>query len=391
MPFYWLYLILGVFLFWGKKRRQRFLALLFEDMIVHEQDPDVVRWGLHNLIGVFGVRKDGSCSGVTRYEADQSQVDYVREGYNKPAYSNNVESDAVIARALQEEFSRVAAAEASGRLGNGRESIVSQDWFSPSGIDHEIGQRMGVNDKPDRKGVAHCTQKEADGFSDKKVEDGDEVPISVSSSFQEAKHPSVEDEPFDLNIADEYTLDGEVGKRINEKMVPVPHLPKINGEIPTLDEEVSDHQRLLDRLKVYSLIENKVQGDGNCQFRALSDQLYRSTEHHKVVRQQVVDQLRSCPEMYEGYVPMPYSDYLNNMCKPGEWGDHVTLQAAADSYGVKIFVLTSFKDTCYIEIAPHVEKSKRIIFLSFWAEVHYNSIYPEGGERCFPFTLSQAI
>ncbi|CAI0442679.1 unnamed protein product, partial [Linum tenue] len=158
----------------------------------------------------------------------------------------------------------------------------------------------------------------------------------------------------------------------------VQHLPKINGEIPTLDEEVSDHQRLLDRLKVYSLIENKVQGDGNCQFRALSDQLYRSTEHHKVVRQQVVDQLRSCPEMYEGYVPMPYSDYLNNMCKPGEWGDHVTLQAAADSYGVKIFVLTSFKDTCYIEIAPHVEKSKRIIFLSFWAEVHYNSIYPEG-------------
>ncbi|CAI0411924.1 unnamed protein product, partial [Linum tenue] len=158
----------------------------------------------------------------------------------------------------------------------------------------------------------------------------------------------------------------------------VQHLPKINGEIPTQDEEVSDHQRLLDRLKVYFLVENKVQGDGNCQFRALSDQLYRSTEYHKVVRHRVVDQLRSCSEMYEGYVPMAYSDYLKNMCKPGEWGDHVTLQAAADSYGVKIFVLTSFKDTCYIEITPHVEKSKRIIFLSFWAEVHYNSIYPEG-------------
>lgn len=28
-------------------------------------------------------------------------------------------------------------------------------------------------------------------------------------------------------------------------------------------------------------------------------------------------------------------------------------------YGVKIFVLTSFKETCYIEILPHVEKSKR--------------------------------
>ncbi|KAK6926753.1 hypothetical protein RJ641_008472 [Dillenia turbinata] len=49
------------------------------------------------------------------------------------------------------------------------------------------------------------------------------------------------------------------------------------------------------------------------------------------------------------------------------------------TYGVKIFVITSFKDTCYIEILPNVKRSRRVIFLSFWAEVHYNSIYPEGG------------
>ncbi|GKF63057.1 OTU domain-containing protein, partial [Tanacetum coccineum] len=63
--------------------------------------------------------------------------------------------------------------------------------------------------------------------------------------------------------------------------------------------------------------------------------------------------------MYEGYVPMAYSEYLKRISKSGEWGDHVTLQAAADSYGVKIFVLTSFKDTVSIEILPKVQKSKR--------------------------------
>lgn len=31
-------------------------------------------------------------------------------------------------------------------------------------------------------------------------------------------------------------------------------------------------------------------------------------------------------------------------------------------YGVKIFVITSFKDTCYIEIIPNVERSKRGTF-----------------------------
>lgn len=76
-------------------------------------------------------------------------------------------------------------------------------------------------------------------------------------------------------------------------------------------------------------------------------------------------------------------------------------------FGVRMFVITSFKDTCYIEILPHFQKSNRrklltianilsfnpkisdtidscvgfwsVICLSFWAEVHYNSIYPEGG------------
>jgi hypothetical protein len=143
-----------------------------------------------------------------------------------------------------------------------------------------------------------------------------------------------------------------------------------------MDEATVDHQRLLDRLQLYELVEFKVRGDGNCQFRALSDQIYRTPEHHKFVRQQVVKQLKSCPEVYEAYVPMAYGDYLKKMAKGGEWGDHVTLQAAADSYGVKIFVITSFKDTCYIEIVPNVQRSKRVISLSFWAEVHYNSISP---------------
>uniref|UniRef100_A0A0E0KLV5 OTU domain-containing protein n=1 Tax=Oryza punctata TaxID=4537 RepID=A0A0E0KLV5_ORYPU len=64
-------------------------------------------------------------------------------------------------------------------------------------------------------------------------------------------------------------------------------------------------------------------------------------------------------DSFTGYVPMDYREYLKKMIKNGEWGDHVTLQAAADSYGVKIFILTSFRDTCYIEILPVVQKSER--------------------------------
>ena len=79
--------------------------------------------------------------------------------------------------------------------------------------------------------------------------------------------------------------------------------------------------------------------------------------------------------MYESYVPMKYKHYYKKMAKNGEWGDHLTLQAAADKFAAKICLLTSFRDTCFIEIIPQYQAPKRELWLSFWSEVHYNSLY----------------
>ncbi|XP_033146685.1 OVARIAN TUMOR DOMAIN-containing deubiquitinating enzyme 12 [Brassica rapa] len=73
------------------------------------------------------------------------------------------------------------------------------------------------------------------------------------------------------------------------------------------------------RLNVYGLCELKVSSDGNCQFRALSDQLYRSSEYHKQVRGEVVKQLKDNRTIYESYVLMKYKRYYKRMAKLGEW------------------------------------------------------------------------
>ncbi|RRT70692.1 hypothetical protein B296_00001754 [Ensete ventricosum] len=131
------------------------------------------------------------------------------------------------------------------------------------------------------------------------VENGQEEVSNFCSSPGENSYEGL----YSLDVTDEHSAaDGEVGRRLNQ-MVPIP----------------------VSLLRLYELIEHKVQGDGNCQcmflqFRALSDQLYQTPEHHEFVRQQVVDQV--------------------------------------------------------------------VIFLSFWAEVHYNSIYPEGG-KYIVFPMSQ--
>lgn len=285
---------------------------------MYEQDPDVLRWGLDLLHG-DPFSSSGYCGTNTQHDGSYYDGSYSREEVSSTPNTSDEHLHA---------------------------SMLAQDWFGPS-----------INNF-------------SSGYEDDREDEDDMEPSSSCSSPSEISYEG-EDWPL------EFTLEGEVGKRLNQ-MVPIPHVPKINGEIPSVDEATTDHQRLLDRLQLYDLVELKVPGDGNCQFRALSDQFYRTPEHHKFVRQHVINQLKSHPEIYEGYVPMAYGEYLKKLSKSGEWGDHVTLQAAADSYGVKIFVITSFKDTCYIEILPNVQRSKRVIFLSFWAEVHYNSIYPEG-------------
>ncbi|CAO2842134.1 unnamed protein product [Amaranthus hypochondriacus] len=158
----------------------------------------------------------------------------------------------------------------------------------------------------------------------------------------------------------------------------IPHTPRVISDIPNADDATFDHNRLADRLNTYGLAELQIEGDGNCQFRALADQLFHNQDYHRHVRKEVVKQLKSFRNLYEGHVPMKYRRYLRKMKRRGEWGDHVTLQAAADRFAAKICVVTSFRDSSYIEILPYDKKFHKEIWLSFWSEVHYNSLYDAG-------------
>ncbi|GMH09814.1 hypothetical protein Nepgr_011655 [Nepenthes gracilis] len=317
-------------------------------MTTYEPDQEGSRWGLNFLDA--GPLFDSHYGGENNEHGSIYNGQYMGP-YHYDMDHNCGENDVAIAP-LYEDFRQLEVAGAAESLQTEdqlQSSNVASYWLAPSSANYYLDA----------------------------VEEADDTGPSSSCSSPGERSYDGEDYSYYLELTDESALDGELGKRLHQ-MVPVPHVPRINGDIPSVDEATSDHQRLLDRLQLYDLVERKVQGDGNCQFRALSDQFYRTPEHHKFVRRQIVNQLRSHSEYYEGYVPMEYGEYLKKMSKSGEWGDHVSLQAAADSYGVKIFVITSFKDTCYIEILPKVQKSKRVIFLSFWAEVHYNSIYPQG-------------
>lgn len=74
-----------------------------------------------------------------------------------------------------------------------------------------------------------------------------------------------------------------------------------------------------------------------------------------------------------------FSTATSAPCRDGTWGDHVTLQAAADYYNIRIALVTSFPQESFIEVVPQRDQhAPRTVYLSFWAEVHYGSLYPAG-------------
>ncbi|KAE9446108.1 hypothetical protein C3L33_22066, partial [Rhododendron williamsianum] len=119
-----------------------------------------------------------------------------------------------------------------------------------------------------------------------------------SSSTSLSSQQDVDDRMIAVVLSEEYAeLDGAVGRRLSN-LAPVAHIPRINTFIPNINDASLDHQRLLQRYVFFLLFAHGyckaslyVSGDGNCQFRALSDQIYKSPEYHKHVRKDVVKQV----------------------------------------------------------------------------------------------------
>ena len=98
--------------------------------------------------------------------------------------------------------------------------------------------------------------------------------------------------------------------------------------------------------------------DGNCQFRAIADQLYDNQNRHREVREAVIRELESNRTRYIGLLihlrsvegnqsedaDILWNTYIDELCRGPisdtslGWGDNITLFAAANALGVDIRV-----------------------------------------------------
>ena len=149
----------------------------------------------------------------------------------------------------------------------------------------------------------------------------------------------------------------------------------------TREDKIAAGKALLgQRLAFLALRMVEMEDDGNCQFRALSHELYGSQDHHLRVRAGAVAYLRAHEADFAPFVgtAADWAHYLGRMAKSREWGDELTLQAACGAFAVDVHVISTETEHFHLEYACPVPSAAtpRKLFLSYISPIHYNVVVP---------------
>ena len=106
------------------------------------------------------------------------------------------------------------------------------------------------------------------------------------------------------------------------------------------------------RLSQLGLRPVDVGGAGDCLFRAVSHQLFGTSDNHLQIRAVGIEHLRDHPEHFiESIVGHSWLHYLSNMARQGTWCDNVIIQAVANAFNCTIHSTESaenlFRDYSY--------------------------------------------
>ncbi|VDL78438.1 unnamed protein product [Nippostrongylus brasiliensis] len=144
----------------------------------------------------------------------------------------------------------------------------------------------------------------------------------------------------------------------------------------------ADFALLLKRTRGFEI--KVVRGDGACMFRAVADQLYADEDMHGEVRRLCMDYMVSFMflkfpfernrDHFAPFVAENFSTYVARKRQPGQYGNHVELQAISEMFArpIEIYEYSENpRNIFYPAIAPLDVNVP--IRLSYHGSSHYNS------------------
>ena len=164
-----------------------------------------------------------------------------------------------------------------------------------------------------------------------------------------------------------------------------------NRKFIELNED--QEEKIKNKLEKLDFFIKKIGGDGNCMFRAVSDQIYGNEDYHGIIREKCMKYLLIERQFFSQFVEggdKEFDNYINMKSQSGVWGDDVELQAISEIYNRPIEIysgsdkpLKTFHENVKefnLKKENEDNKEEKIeitpIRISYHGHEHYNSIIP---------------
>jgi hypothetical protein len=121
-------------------------------------------------------------------------------------------------------------------------------------------------------------------------------------------------------------------------------------------------------------------GDGNCLFRSIADQVAGDAELHMVIRSRIMRYIKANGDHFRLFMEddEDFDAYIERMEQSEEWGGHQELYAASQCLNVNITVYQLNAPVYVLEAAAGKPKTNttppKEIRLSYHGDCHYNSV-----------------
>ncbi|KAL2914756.1 hypothetical protein HK105_205687 [Polyrhizophydium stewartii] len=145
------------------------------------------------------------------------------------------------------------------------------------------------------------------------------------------------------------------------------------------------------QLAALGLCIKDMNGDGNCLFRALSDQLFGGPDRHGECRQAACDHMQAHPDLYAPFVDDGSLDsHIKRMRKPGVFGGNMELVAFARTHAVDIAVHQAGQPIWIVDGADAVDQPaaaqaarqpepRPVLHVAYHSWEHYSSVRNQSG------------
>ena len=148
-----------------------------------------------------------------------------------------------------------------------------------------------------------------------------------------------------------------------------------NRKFITLNKD--QEEKIKDNIEKLNFFIKQMGGDGNCMFRAVSDQIYGTDKHNKIIREKCMDYIEKNKIFFSQFIEggeAKIKSYIERKRKNGIYGDNIEIQALSELYNRPIEIYNSIDKP--MKSFSKEDFNKRFPIKISYFNGHYNSIVP---------------